>query len=182
MNEYVDHQSSHDLNYFTQRRIQMNHLSKYFLSLFNQRSTLTFHSKQDFPSHYHHVHCFNISVFSILSMMVAFSLISTLSHARPKSEKSGDKNESLYFLGKFSVTVPSESSDAITTSSIGVGTFSDSGKSAYEKISAGASLLQLYTGFVYKGPSAAKDIKKELIQILKSEGINNIKDAIGKSM
>ena len=64
---------------------------------------------------------------------------------------------------------------------IGVGGV-NSGKSAYEKISAGASLLQLYTGFVYKGPSAAKDIKKELIQILKSEGINNIKDAIGKSM
>ena len=63
---------------------------------------------------------------------------------------------------------------------IGVGGV-NSGKSAYEKILAGASLLQLYTGFVYRGPSAAKEIKKELIQILKSEGISNIKDAIGKS-
>jgi len=62
---------------------------------------------------------------------------------------------------------------------IGVGGI-DSGKSAYEKITAGASLLQLYTGFVYKGPSVAKDIKKELIQILKVEGLNNIKEAIGK--
>ena len=35
---------------------------------------------------------------------------------------------------------------------IGVGGI-NSGKSAYEKIIAGASLLQLYTGFVYKGPS-----------------------------
>ena len=64
---------------------------------------------------------------------------------------------------------------------IGVGGV-NSGKSAYEKITAGASLLQLYTGFVYRGPSAAKDIKKELIQILKSEGIKNIKDAIGKGI
>jgi len=64
---------------------------------------------------------------------------------------------------------------------IGVGGV-DSGKSAYEKIIAGASLLQLYTGFVYRGPSAAKDIKKELIQILKSEGIKNIKDVIGKEI
>ena len=64
---------------------------------------------------------------------------------------------------------------------IGVGGVS-SGKSAYEKIIAGASLLQLYTGFVYKGPSLAKDIKKELIQILKDEGIENIKDAIGKGV
>ena len=62
---------------------------------------------------------------------------------------------------------------------IGVGGV-DSGKSAYEKILAGASLLQLYTGFVYRGPSAAKDIKKELIQILKTEGIKNIKDVVGK--
>ena len=62
---------------------------------------------------------------------------------------------------------------------IGVGGV-NSGKSAYEKIIAGASLLQLYTSFVYKGPSAAKDIKKELIQILKAEGLNNIKEAIGK--
>ena len=64
---------------------------------------------------------------------------------------------------------------------IGVGGI-NSGKSAYEKIIAGASLLQLYTGFVYRGPSAAKDIKKELIQILKSEGVKNIKEVIGKGV
>ena len=64
---------------------------------------------------------------------------------------------------------------------IGVGGV-NSGKSAYEKIIAGASLLQLYTSFVFRGPSAAKNIKKELIQILKSEGINNIKDAVGKGI
>ena len=64
---------------------------------------------------------------------------------------------------------------------IGVGGV-NSGQSAYEKIIAGASLLQLYTGFVYRGPSTAKDIKKELIQILKSEGIKNIKDVIGKGI
>ena len=41
---------------------------------------------------------------------------------------------------------------------IGVGGV-NSGKSAYEKIIAGASLLQLYTGLVYKGPSIVKNIK-----------------------
>jgi len=64
---------------------------------------------------------------------------------------------------------------------IGVGGV-NSGKAAYEKIIAGASLLQLYTSFVYRGPSAAKDIKKELIQILKAEGIKNIKDAVGRGI
>ena len=51
-----------------------------------------------------------------------------------------------------------------------------------EKILAGASLLQLYTGFVYRGPSTAKDIKKELIQILKADGIKNIQDAVGSGI
>ena len=62
---------------------------------------------------------------------------------------------------------------------IGVGGV-NSGKSAYEKIVAGASLLQLYTSFIYRGPSAAKEIKKELIQILKAEGIKSIKDIVGQ--
>ena len=64
---------------------------------------------------------------------------------------------------------------------IGVGGV-NSGKSAYEKIIAGASLLQLYTGFVYRGPSAAKDIKKELIQILKAEGVKSVKNVVGKGV
>ena len=64
---------------------------------------------------------------------------------------------------------------------VGVGGI-NSGKSAYEKIIAGASLLQLYTGFVYRGPSTAKDIKKELIKILKAERINSIKEAVGKGI
>ena len=64
---------------------------------------------------------------------------------------------------------------------IGVGGVS-SGQSAYEKIIAGASLLQLYTSFVYRGPSTAKDIKRELIQILKADGIENIKEAVGKGI
>jgi len=64
---------------------------------------------------------------------------------------------------------------------IGVGGI-NSGKSAFEKITAGASLLQLYTGFVYKGPSLVKNIKNELIQILKAEGIKNIQDIVGKAI
>jgi dihydroorotate dehydrogenase len=64
---------------------------------------------------------------------------------------------------------------------IGVGGVS-SGKSAYEKIIAGASLLQLYTGFVYKGPMIVKNIKKELIQILKAEGVSSIEEVIGKGL
>ncbi len=64
---------------------------------------------------------------------------------------------------------------------IGVGGVS-SGKSAYEKIIAGASLLQVYTGFVYRGPLTAKLIKQELIQILKSEGVKSIQEIVGQGV
>ena len=64
---------------------------------------------------------------------------------------------------------------------IGVGGV-NSGKSAYEKIIAGASLLQLYTSLIYKGPLIAKQIKKELVQILKSDGVKNLKDIVGKGI
>ena len=61
---------------------------------------------------------------------------------------------------------------------IGVGGV-DSGKSAFEKITAGADAVQLYTGMVYKGPGIVKEIKKELISILKKENLKNIRDAVG---
>ena len=61
---------------------------------------------------------------------------------------------------------------------IGVGGV-DSGRSAYEKIINGATLVQLYTGMIYKGPNIATNINRELITILKSEGMKNISEAIG---
>ena len=61
---------------------------------------------------------------------------------------------------------------------IGVGGV-DSGQSAFEKISAGASAVQLYTGMVYKGPGVVRGIKKDLISILKKENLKNISEAVG---
>ena len=55
----------------------------------------------------------------------------------------------------------------------------DSGQSAYQKIINGASLVQLYTGMIYQGPSIALKISKELINILDKEGVKNISDAVG---
>ena len=61
---------------------------------------------------------------------------------------------------------------------IGVGGI-DSGQSAYEKIAAGATAIQLYTGMVYKGPGVIRDIKKELIEILKKEKVKSIQEVVG---
>ena len=64
---------------------------------------------------------------------------------------------------------------------IGVGGV-DSGKSAFEKLSAGASAVQLYTGMIYKGPTIVKEIKKELITIMKEKGFKNIKEVVGSNL
>ncbi len=61
---------------------------------------------------------------------------------------------------------------------IGVGGVS-SGLTAFEKLKCGASLLQLYTGMVYEGPSIVKKIKSELIEILKKEKIKNVGEIVG---
>ncbi len=61
---------------------------------------------------------------------------------------------------------------------IGVGGI-DSGISAYEKIKAGASLLQLYTGLVYKGPFVVSAIKQELAELLRRDGFSSLQKAVG---
>jgi dihydroorotate dehydrogenase len=50
---------------------------------------------------------------------------------------------------------------------------------AWEKITAGASLVQLYTGFIYQGPNIAREINEGLANILAREGLKNISDAVG---
>ena len=61
---------------------------------------------------------------------------------------------------------------------IGVGGV-DSGQAAFEKLTAGAVAVQLYTGMVYKGPGVVKEMKKDLISILKKENLKNISEAVG---
>jgi dihydroorotate dehydrogenase len=55
----------------------------------------------------------------------------------------------------------------------------DSAKEAYKRIRAGASLLQIYTAIIYKGPSVVRDINKGLIELLKKDGFSHISEAIG---
>ena len=61
---------------------------------------------------------------------------------------------------------------------IGVGGV-DSGKSAYEKILNGASLVQLYTGMIYQGPDIVSKINNELSDILNNQGIKKIDEILG---
>src|SRR5687768_13131769 len=50
---------------------------------------------------------------------------------------------------------------------------------AWEKICAGASLVQLYTGFIYKGPRIVRQINEGLVEILRREGFASLKAAVG---
>lgn len=50
---------------------------------------------------------------------------------------------------------------------------------AWEKISAGASLVQLYTGFIYQGPGVARDINEGLAEILSKQGLSTLDEAVG---
>jgi dihydroorotate dehydrogenase len=50
---------------------------------------------------------------------------------------------------------------------------------AWEKICAGASLVQLYTGFVYQGFAVARDINEGLRRIVEREGFKSLDDAVG---
>lgn len=61
---------------------------------------------------------------------------------------------------------------------IGVGGIA-SGADAYEKIRAGASLVQAYTGFIYGGPGFAPRVVAELRALLQRDGYRSIAAAIG---
>jgi dihydroorotate dehydrogenase len=50
---------------------------------------------------------------------------------------------------------------------------------AWEKICAGASLVQLYTGFIYKGPRIVRQINEGLVENLRREGFTSVQQAIG---
>ncbi len=50
---------------------------------------------------------------------------------------------------------------------------------AWEKICAGASLVQLYTGFIYEGPGIAREINEGLKKIMAIKGFKSLDDAVG---
>lgn len=61
---------------------------------------------------------------------------------------------------------------------IGCGGIS-SGEEAYQKVRAGATLVQLYTAFAYGGPALIPQIKAELAACLERDGFKSILDAVG---
>ncbi|KAF7990468.1 hypothetical protein HCN44_000273 [Aphidius gifuensis] len=56
------------------------------------------------------------------------------------------------------------------------------GKDAYDKIAAGASLVQIYTSYIYHGPPIVNKIKNELNDLIVSNGYSSVNDVVGKAI
>ena len=50
---------------------------------------------------------------------------------------------------------------------------------AWERIAAGANLLQIYTSLIYLGPDLIRDIHKDLLRQLDEHGYQSLSDAVG---
>jgi len=85
-------------------------------------------------------------------------------------------------LVKFSPDLPEPAvEEALAVVDDGVGGGSDAA-GAYAKIRNGASLVQLYTGLVYEGPSIARDINEGLAELLERDGFDSVADAVGADL
>jgi dihydroorotate dehydrogenase len=54
-----------------------------------------------------------------------------------------------------------------------------SAEDAYAKIRAGASLVQIYTSFIYKGPGVIKELVEGIDALLRADGFSSIAEAVG---
>jgi dihydroorotate dehydrogenase len=50
---------------------------------------------------------------------------------------------------------------------------------AYEKIRAGANLVEVWTGMIYEGPAIARNINRGLLRLLERDGLASIAEAVG---
>ena len=55
----------------------------------------------------------------------------------------------------------------------------ETAEQAWQRIRAGASLVQLYTGFIYGGPLLPRRMAKELVALARRDGFARVADAIG---
>lgn len=88
---------------------------------------------------------------------------------RPLTKRSTDVISKLYIHTKGNLPI------------IGVGGIFTP-EDAFDKLAAGACLLQAYTGFVFTGPDFASNICRGLVEILRIRGFSSVKDAVGSGV
>src|SRR5205085_8204735 len=85
---------------------------------------------------------------------------------RPLQNKSNETIKKIYQWSKGVIPI------------IGVGGIF-SAEDAYEKIRLGASLVQIYTGWIYEGPWLVPSINRGLLRLMERDGFKRIQDAVG---
>ncbi len=112
-------------------------------------------------------------------------IVSNTTVARPDSLKSASKAETGGLSGRplFEASTRMLAQTFLRTGTqfplIGVGGV-ESAETAFAKIRAGASLIQLYTALIYKGPGLVGEIKDGLARQLAADGLSSISDAVGR--
>jgi len=111
-------------------------------------------------------------------------IVSNTTNARPESLMSKHKHETGGLSG---APIKDRSTECIRTMYkltkgripiVGVGGVG-SGRDAYDKLRAGASLIQVYSMMVYEGPGVVSRIQKELVDILSENGYRSVEDVVG---
>jgi len=67
------------------------------------------------------------------------------------------------------------------TTLISVGGISTA-EEAYKRLKAGASLIQSYTGLIFKGPAMVREINEGLLELMEKDGFKNISEVIGSDL
>jgi dihydroorotate dehydrogenase len=57
----------------------------------------------------------------------------------------------------------------------------ETGEDAWDRICAGASLVQIYTGFIWGGPTTARRINRALLRKVRAHRLASIQEAVGRS-
>lgn len=116
--------------------------------------------------------------------MIDGLIVSNTTIERPESLKSARRSEAGGLSGRPLFARSTELLRNLRTLThgqvpmVGVGGVS-SGRDAYAKIRAGASLVQLYTALVYEGPGLVGRIKADLAAMLRADGFASVADAVG---
>ena len=61
---------------------------------------------------------------------------------------------------------------------VGVGGI-ESGNDAYQRIRAGAALIEIYTAMTFHGPGLIQTMKRDLDACLERDGFNSVSEAVG---
>lgn len=125
-----------------------------------------------------------ISVITSKGCRVDGLIISNTTIAREESLKGASKNEKGGLSGR---PLTQRSTELVAKfykltkgkiPIVGVGGVFN-GQDAFDKITAGASAVQLYTSMIYHGPPIIEKVKRELNQLLESNGFENVEQARG---